>query len=153
MKLHGDEEEKMIDLLKKATDHTRRIQLLEEAAQQPSPGCDLLVEKVFIATNWGSSDIHLVKDGGVNWLASAEVSSLFREWRGWDLLDRKLRSNHLQLDKWNILLRGEVEGLRVKEGKLKDDVCLYRLDILPQVMSSFTENCKITAGNLSGLLG
>ena len=53
MKLHGDEEEKMSDLLKKATDHTRRIQLLEEAARQPSPGCNFLVEKVFIATNWG----------------------------------------------------------------------------------------------------
>ena len=98
MKLHGDEEEKMIDLLKKATDHTRRIQLLEEAAQQPSPGCDLLVEKVFIATNWGSSDIHLVKDGGFTWMASPLVSSLVRAWRGWDLLDRRLRSKHLQLD-------------------------------------------------------
>ena len=42
MKLHGDEEEKMNDLLKKATDHTRRIQLLEEAAQQPLPGCNFL---------------------------------------------------------------------------------------------------------------
>jgi hypothetical protein len=98
MKLHGDEEEKMINLLKKATDHTRRIQLLEEAAQQPSPGCDLLVEKVFIATNWGSSDIQLGKDGGFSWMASPLVSSLVRAWRGWDLLDRRLRSKHLQLD-------------------------------------------------------
>ena len=78
------------------------------------------------------------------------------------MLDRRLRSKHLQLDKlvvangdakWDILVRGEVEGLRDKEGKMKDDVSLYRLDSLPQVMSSFTENCKITASSLSDLLG
>ena len=162
MKLNGDEEEKFSDLLKKAADHTSRIQQLEEAAQQPSSGCDFIVEKVSITTDWGSSDIHLVKDGGVSWRASAEVSSLVKEWRGWDLLDRRLRSKHLQLDKlvvangdakWDILVKGEVEGLKDKDGKLKDEVSLYRLDCLPQVMSSFTENCKITASSLSGLLG
>ena len=74
-------------------------------------------------------------------LSIAEVSSLVRELRGWD--------KHLQLDKlvvnngdakWDILVKGEVEGLRDKDGKLKDDVSLYRLDSLPQVMASFTEN-------------
>jgi hypothetical protein len=99
MKLNGDEEEKIDNLLKKAADHTRRIKQLEGAAQQPLSGCDFLVENVTIITDWGSSDIHLVKDGGVSWLAIAEVSSLVREWRGWDLLDRRLRSKHLQLDK------------------------------------------------------
>ena len=96
MKLNGDEEEKISVFLKKAADHTMRIQQLEEAAQQPSSGPDCLVEKVTITTDWGSSDIHLVKDGGVSWLASAEVSSLVKEWRGWDLLDRRLRSKPLQ---------------------------------------------------------
>ena len=42
--------------------------------------------------------------------------------------------------KWDILVKGEVEGFRDKEGKLKDNVSMYRLDSLPQVMTSFTEN-------------
>ena len=117
------------------------------------------MENVSINTDWGSSVIHLVKDGGVSWLTSAEVSSLVREWRGWDLLDSRLRSKHLQIDKvvvangdakWDILVKGEVEGLKDKDGKLKDEVSLYRVDSLPQVMTSFTENCKITASSLSG---
>ena len=66
MKLNGDEEEKIENLLKKAADHTRRIKQLEGAAQQSLSGCDFLVENVTIITDWGSSDIHLVKDGGVS---------------------------------------------------------------------------------------
>ena len=62
-----------------------------------------------------------MKDEGFSWIASPLVSSLVREWRGRDLLDRRLRSKHLQLDKlvvangdakWEILVKVEVEGLR-----------------------------------------
>ena len=77
---------------------------------------------------------------------------------GWDLLEKRLA--HLKVYKliilkgdstWKILMDIEVDGMKDKKGEPKDEVSLYRLDLLPDLFNLFTEKCKVTATSLAHL--
>ena len=113
-----------------------------------------------MTTDWGSTVLHVVRVEGDSWLSSAEVSSMVKEWQGWDLLERRLKAMHLKLeklvvdkgtDKWDWLVKGDVGGVKDKEGDWMEEVRLYKLDTLPQVLSQFTEKCGETASSLARL--
>ena len=46
----------------------------------------------------------------------------------------------------------EVDGMKDKKGEFKDEVSLYRLDLLPDLFNLFTEKCKVTAISLTQLV-
>jgi len=161
MKLSGDEEERQIqEYIDKADDHSRRLKQLEEASKCSLLGPSCVVEKKAVTTDWGSTWVHVIKVAGGSWITSTEVSSLIREWRGWDLLEKRLTTKHLEVDKlliqkgdntWKRLIETEVEGMKDKRGELKEEVSLYRLDLLPDLFNLFTEKCKVTATSLAKL--
>jgi len=161
MQLSGHEEEwRVQEHLEKAQDHSRRLEQLQGAIKCSLPG-SCVVEKKAVTTDWGNAWIHIIKVAGGSWIISTEVSSLVREWRGWDLLEKRLASKHLKLDKliilkgdntWKILIDNEVEGMKDKKGEFKDEVSLYRLDLLPDLFNLFTEKCKVTATSLAHLI-
>jgi len=160
VKLCGDEDEGRIqDLTGRAHEHSRRLKVIEEAVEDSS----CVVEKRSVLTDWGTAWIHLVRVNRVRWVTSFEVSSLIREWRGWDLLEKRLKTRHLKVDSllvyrgdeiWKSLVVNEVLGLKDKQGEFKDKLSLYRLDMLPDLFNLFTtEKCKKSASSLAELLG
>ena len=132
--------------------------VIEDATEDLS----CVVEKKTVTTDWGTALIHLVRLNRVSWITSFEVSSLIREWRGWDLLEKRLKTRHLKVDSllvyrgdetWQSLVVNEVQGLKDKQGEFKDKVSLYRLDMLPDLFNLFTtEKCKKSASSLAELL-
>lgn len=164
MRLCGSEQEEqdIRALLERATEQSKRLGIQEESLKLRRAESDCVtVEKKSVTTDWGSASIHLFRDGGVSWVTSAEISSLIREWRGWDLLEKRLVTKHLKLEKlvvkcgdgkWNNMKDNKVEGLKDKKGEFKEQVCLYRLDSLPKLFSLFSESCEITARSLAELL-
>ena len=161
MKLSGDEEDWRIQVhLEEAQDHSRKLKQLEESSRCSLLSSDCLVEKKAVTTDWGKTWIHVINVRGRSWVTSTEVSGLISEWRGWDLLEKRLKSKHLTVDRliilkgdetWKRLMEAEVEGLKDKHGEIKEDVSLYRLDMLPDLFNLFTEKCKVTATSLAQL--
>jgi len=160
LELSGGEEGKIDLLLRRALACEGRINQLEEAVE---PSVSLLVVETHpVVTDWGSAvQLHVVRVGGECWVSGTELSGLVKEWRGWDLMERRLKSRNLMLDelvvdrkneKWDKLVEGEVVGLKDAKGNWKEEVKFYKLNSIPAVFSGFEkERCSVTASSLTNL--
>ena len=90
-------------------------------------------------------DLHLVFGMNHMWLTDKEVSSLVVEWKGWNLLKRRFEAKNLTPEVmsvkrvdggpvWEVLAAGGVAS------GLDETVLLYRVDTLPQALSSINND-------------
>ena len=89
--------------------------------------------------------VHIVNRKDDMWVSSAEISLLQPGWRGWDVLERSLAKRNkvepFQQEKvgrqeklWSLLEEAGVGGLVDKEGGQKEEIVMYRLQDLPDIL-------------------
>ena len=89
--------------------------------------------------------VHLVTMKDDRWVSSAEISLLQASWRGWDLLQQILakrrKMEHFQQERvwrheklWSLLEEAGVGGLVDKEGGHKEELVMFRLQDLPNIL-------------------
>ena len=95
--------------------------------------------------------VTVVLSSGRVWVEGREVSGLVPEWRGWHLLEARLRARGLHPDTrrveegeegWSILVAGGV----VEQGQR--EVVLYRLDTLPLVLGTISQRAATVLASL-----
>ena len=96
-------------------------------------------------------DLHLVFGMNHVWLTDKEVSSLVIEWKGWNLLERRLKAKGLTPEVmsvkrvdggplWEVLAAGGVAS------GIDESVLLYRVDTLSQALTSINNHASIIVG-------
>ena len=131
-----------------------KLTIEDNDRKEDQPSKDWFLRKQEVVRRDGLKiDLHLVFGMNHVWLTDKEVSSLVIEWKGWNLLERRLKAKGLTPEVmsvkrvdggplWEVLAAGGVAS------GIDESVLLYRVDTLSQALTSINNDAAIIVGLL-----